>query len=190
VAVDSFELLEWLVQREEKTRGGELGGPELMMQASHLNAGDQYAWAGVTRAAAELRRRKWIDWRFEDSPGYSQEPPPHLFTDQDMQRVRGIMVTTEGFSALAARRPPAPTHQINIFQSTVGQLALGDIANIDLFLILDAAERCLDNIEGPDDAKEQARGVLRRMREAGTSIATTTAAEVLAAAVRRSFGLG
>ncbi|MBV9194100.1 MAG: hypothetical protein JO168_08130 [Solirubrobacterales bacterium] len=90
---------------------------------------------------------------------------------------------------MAARRKPSPTQQINIIQSTVGQLALGDIANIDLFVILDAAERCLDAMEVPAETKEEALSAVRRMREAGTSITTSAARSVLATAVRQALGL-
>lgn len=68
-------------------------------------------------------------------------------------------------------------------------LALGDISNIDMFLILDAAERGLEELEAPSEVTAEARGVLRRMREAGTAIGTGAVAEVLAAAVRRAFNL-
>jgi hypothetical protein len=189
MAVDRFALLDWLVQREDAEPGVELGGPELMTRAAHLNGDPQYAWAAVARAAAELKRLEWIDWRYEPRPGRTQEIPLHLFNDGDMQPVRGIIVTGLGHNTLAARRRPAPTHQINIIQSEVGQLALGDIANIDLFVILDAAERCLEAIDAPEDAKEEARGVLHRMRETGATIATGAAGSVLATAVRQALGL-
>jgi hypothetical protein len=189
VPVDRFALLEWLVEREDAEPGTELGGPEIMTRAGHLNQGDQYPWMAIARAAAELKRLRWLDWRIEIYPGHQQDVPLHLFNDQDMQRVRGIMVTELGHSVLVARRKPAPTQQINIIQSTVGQLALGDIANIDLFVILDAAERCLDTIEVPAEVKEEARGAIRRMRDAGASIVTSAAGSVLATAVRQALGL-
>jgi hypothetical protein len=189
VAIDRFALLDWLVDRENREPGIEIGGPEVMTRAGQLNDGDQYAWPDVARAASELKRLHCIDWRYEIWPGDEQEPPMHLFNEQDMQRVRGIMVTEVGHSTLAARRKPAPARQINIIQSTVGQLALGDVANIDLFVILNAAERCLDTIEAPAEAKEEARSVLRSMREAGTAVATSAAGLVLATAVRQALGL-
>jgi hypothetical protein len=113
----------------------------------------------------------------------------HLFNDGDMQRVRGIVVTEPGHTALAARQKPSPTYQINITESTVGQLALRDIANIDLFVILDAAEQCLDTIDAPQETKEEARSALQRMREAGASIATGAAGSLVATAVRQAIGL-
>ena len=189
MAVDRFALLDWLVEREDDKPGSELGGPEIMTRAGHLNAGDQYPWMGVARAAAELKRLRCIDWRYESFPDQKQEPPLHLFNEQDMQKVRGIMVTDIGHATLPARRKPIPAQQINIIQSTVGQLALGDIANIDLFVILDAAERCLETIDAPAETKEEARNAIRRMRETGTNIATSAAGSVLATAVRQALGL-
>ncbi len=78
---------------------------------------------------------------------------------------------------------------MNIVNSTVGQIALGDIRNIDVFVILKAAEQALEQLEAPDDAKSEARTALRRMRDAGASVISTTAGEVLAAAVRHALGL-
>jgi hypothetical protein len=189
VAVDRFALLEWLVHLEDTEPGTEIGGPELMTRAGHLNHGDQYPWMSVARAAAELKRLGCIDWRYENWPDRQQEPPLHLMNDQDMQHVRGIMVTHIGHTTLAARRKSSPAQQVNIVQSTVGQLALGDIDNIDLFLIIEAAERCLDAIDAPSEAKEEARSALRRMRDAGASIATNAAGSVLATALRQALGL-
>lgn len=189
MAVDRFALLEWLVQREDDEPGVEIDGAQLMTRAAHLHDSDQYPWAAVARAAAELRRLGWVEWRYELPMGRGQEPPPHLLSDQDFRQTRAITVTSDGHSVLAARKPAAPAQQINIIQSTVGQLALGDIANIDLFVILNAAEQQLDTIEAPEEAKEEARGVLRRMRETGATIATTAAGSVLATAVRQAIGL-
>ncbi len=81
------------------------------------------------------------------------------------------------------------TTQINIVNSTVGQLALRDISNVNISVILDAIERSLDDLDAPQETKEEARGVIRRMRETGTSVATSAAGGVLAAAVRHSLGL-
>jgi hypothetical protein len=41
----------------------------------------------------------------------------------------------------------------------------------------------------PAEAKEAARGVLQRMREAGTTMLTDMAAAVLSDAVRKALGL-
>ncbi len=108
---------------------------------------------------------------------------------QYIQRTRGIMIRGEGYAALRDRRPVDAGTTITITNSIVGQLAFGDINNIDIFVILDAAERGLDELEAPPEVKAEARGVVQRMREAGTAIGTGAVAELLAAAVRRAFNL-
>lgn len=70
-----------------------------------------------------------------------------------------------------------------------GQLAMRDIGNLDLFVILDAVEVSLDSLDAPAESKEEARSVIRQMREAGASVATSAAGSILAAAVRHSLGL-
>jgi hypothetical protein len=98
-------------------------------------------------------------------------------------------VSDVGFQALAALEAKSASTQVNIVNSTVGQVALGDISNIDVFVILDAAERALEQIDAPAETKAEVRGVIRRMRDAGASTISSTATEVLAAAVRQALGL-
>jgi len=99
------------------------------------------------------------------------------------------MVSNAGHERLAERRSQAARTQVNIVNSVVGQLALGDLHNIDLFVILDGAEKKLDELDVSAEDKEKARGVLRRMREAGATMLTDTVAGVLSDAVRKALGL-
>jgi hypothetical protein len=116
------------------------------------------------------------------------ETPPHLISEQDLQSVGEIVVSNTGHERLVERSRSVGT-QINIINSVVGQLALGDLHKVDLFLILDAAEQKLDELEVSAQEKEEARGVLRRMREAGTAMLTDTVEAVLSDAVRKALGL-
>lgn len=121
-------------------------------------------------------------------PNEAQEPRPDPIDYQLLERTRNILVTSQGHQALAARaKIPAP--QVNIVTSTVGRLALGDIRNIDVFVILNAAERALDQIDAPEDVTSEARGAIQRMRDAGVSLLSTAARETLAAAIRQALGL-
>jgi phosphate uptake regulator len=60
---------------------------------------------------------------------------------------------------------------------------------VDLFLILAAAEKKLDELDVPAEEKEEARGVLRRMRDVGSTMLTDAVAAVLSDAVRKALGL-
>jgi hypothetical protein len=119
VAVDHFELLAWLVEREDAEPGVELSGSTLLAKAGHLNKGDQPGAVEIARAAAQLRLRHWIDWRFTGAPGPLSEPPANALNDRDLHHVDRIIVTCAGHQVLTTRRVPAPTQQINIIQSTV-----------------------------------------------------------------------
>jgi len=160
-----------------------------MQQASGFAGDDGLPWDAVARAAGQLRKLRFIEWEYTLWPNEAREPPAEHIDQQTFQRTRSIMVTSEGLQALAAQAAKDARPQVNIVNSRVGQLALGDIRNIDVFVILDAAERALDEIDAPADAKSEARGVLRRMRELGTSAISATAREVLSAAVRQALGL-
>ena len=102
-------------------------------------------------------------------PNGPVEPPPHLITQQALQNDGEIVVSKAGHERLAERRSQAAHTQINIVNSVVGQLALVDLHNIDLFVILAGAERELDKFDVSAEENEEARGVLRRMREVGTT---------------------
>ncbi len=146
-------------------------------------------WDGVARAAAQLHQLKFIDWRYVQPFNEVGETPHHAMDQQYVQRTENIMIRGEGYAALRDRKPADAGTTISITNSIIGQLALGDISNIDVFVILDAAERSLDQLEAPPEITTEARGVLQRMREAGTAVGTGAVAELLAAAVRRAFNL-
>lgn len=187
--VDHMELLAWIADREDTFPGSWLDGTTLMQQASGLAGSDGLPWDAVARATGRLRKLGLIDWDYTLWPNETQEPRPDFIDQQLLQRTRNIIVTGHGHEALAARGAKVASTQVNIVNSTVGQLALGDIRNIDVFVILDAADQALERLDASADAKSEARSAIRRMREAGASAISSTAREVLAAAVRQALGL-
>lgn len=160
-----------------------------MQESAGLAGDDGLPWEAVAKAAARLRKRGHLGWDYVLWPNEPEEPPPEQIDYMTFQRARDITISGSGLQALATQSAASPVTQVNIINSTVGQLALGDISNIDVFVILEAAERALDRIDAPPEIKEQARGVIRRMRDAGSSVISSAAGEVLAAAVRHGSGL-
>lgn len=188
--IDHHTLISWIVEHEQAEPGSALDGTTLMQRAGSITGDSQRPWEEVARAAGQLRRLGWIDWHYSLYPGESSEPRAEFIDQAKLQQARDIVATTEGLTAAVARKQAAvATTQINIVNSTVGQLALRDISNVNISVILDAIERSLDDLDAPQETKEEARGVIRRMRETGTSVATSAAGGVLAAAVRHSLGL-
>lgn len=185
--VDHMELLAWIAEREDTFPGTSLDGTTLMQQGGFAGS-DGLPWDAVARAAGRLRKLEFIAWDYTLWPNETREPRADLIDQQLLQRTREILVTGQGHQALAVRTKATAT-QVNIINSTVGQIALGDIRNIDVFVILNAAEQALEQLDAPDDAKSEARTALRRMRDAGASVLSTTAGEVLGAAVRQALGL-
>lgn len=189
--VDHWELLGWMAERErnEPSRPA-IFGAEFLQQAADLAGDDDLAWDAVARAASHLKRLGYIGWRYIPVPNVDRPEPPLEFVDSAfLQRVQEIHVTAEGHAALASRQKADPAAQINIVNSTVGQVALGDIKNIDIFVILDAMERSLTTLDASPDEKEQARTAIQRMRDAGSSVGTSAAGTVLGAALRQALGL-
>lgn len=159
-----------------------------MQEASGLAGSDGTPWDAIARAAGRLRKLGLVDWEYMFWPNESHEPKPELIDGMLLQRTRNILVAGLGHQALAARaRSSIP--QVNIVNSTVGQLALADIRNIDVFVILDAAAKALDETDAPEEVKSEARTALRRMRDVGTSVLSSAASEALAAAMRQALGL-
>jgi hypothetical protein len=189
--VDRWELLAWMADREDNEPGmPTLFGTNFLQQAAGLAGDDGLSWDAVARSAAHLKRIGQIDWVYMPTANVDRPEPPLEFVDSAfLQRVQGIHVTDKGHAALATRQKTHNGPQINIVNSTVGQLALGDITNIDIFVILDAMERSLETVEGSAEEKEQARGAIQRMRDAGGTVASAAAGSVLAAALRQAFGL-
>jgi hypothetical protein len=187
--VSPMELLAWIAEREDDYPGAWLDGSSLMQQTAGMAGGDGLPWEAVAKAAGQLRKRGYLDWDYDLWPQESQEPRPEHIDQQNFQRTRNISVSGPGYQALEARKAKSGATQVNIVNSTVGQVALGDISNIDVFVILEAAERALDQIDAPVETKNEVREVIRRMRDAGVSALSSTAREVLAAAVRQALGL-
>jgi hypothetical protein len=184
-----MQLLAWVAEREDDYPGAWLDGSSLMQQTAGMAGSDGLPWEAVARAAATLRKRGYLDWEYVKWPNEQQEPPPEHIDYMNFQRTRNITVSGAGYQALEARKAKSAPMQINIVNSTVGQVALRDINNIDLFVILEAAEQALDKMDAPAEAKDEARGAIRRMRDAGASALSSMASEVLAAAVRHALGL-
>jgi len=192
VAVDRWELLGWMADREDNEPGAStIFGTEFLNRAARDLAPDEpHSYDAVARAAAHLKQVGHIDWTYIPVPNVDPpEPRTEFINNSFIQRVNGIHVTDKGQVAIESRRARQSPTQINITNSTVGQLALGDIANLDIFVLLDAMERSLDAVDAPPAEKEAARGVLARMREAGEGVAVSAAGSVLSAALRQALGL-
>lgn len=100
-----------------------------------------------------------------------------------------IFVTDKGHQALERRSGATSGTQVNIVNSTVGQLALGNVNNIDVKILLEGMERALENMDASEMDKEQARSTIQRMREVGGTVASSTVSNLLAAALRQALGL-
>ena len=184
-----MKLLAWIAERERDFPQAALDGTTLMQEAAGLAGDDGLPWEAVAKAAARLRKRAYLDWEYLRWPNEAQEPSPENIDSRNFQRTREIAISGAGLQILATQTLTTPVTQVNVVNSTVGQLALGDINNIDVFVILEAAERALDEIDAPTEIKAQARGVIARMRDAGSAVISAAVSEVLAAAVRRGLGL-
>jgi hypothetical protein len=191
--IDSWELLGWMVDRESREPGAPtMFGTQFVQQAqaAGLATGDDLAMESIARAAAHLKRLGYLGWSYVPTPNVDRPEPRLEFVDSAfIQRVQEIHVTDKGHSAMAAREKDFVGTQINITNSTVGQLALGDIGNIDLMVILDATEKALDKLDATTKEKDEARGVIQRMRDAGGTVASSAISSVLGAALRQALGL-
>lgn len=172
-----MDLLEWIAARE-RDPGGHLTGITLIQKASGLPGEDPDTarrWDGVARAAARLHKLGFIEWTYVRPFNEVGETPYDAMDQQYVQRVRDIMLTGAGYAALKDRAAAEPANTINI-----GQLALGNITNVDVFVILEAADRLLDQLDAPTEVKDEARGILQRMQSAGQTVASGAAIELLA----------
>lgn len=184
--LDRFKLLEWLIAREREEPATKISGLQLMPRAATLCSMDAVPWRAVAIATGELTKLGCISWRYVLYPEETEPPPPHLLNDRNLTQVEDIMVTTNGYALLANLRPAGPGTQITI---TGGQVVFGNVQNIEIALLLTAAEAKLDALDAPEAAREEARGVLRKMTELATGIGSAAAGSVAAAAIRQALGL-
>jgi hypothetical protein len=188
--VDRWKLLAWMAEREENEPGlPTIRGVDLIQRASDLAGDDGRPWDAVVKAAAYLKRAGFVEWRFDPFPNGPPEPPVEFFEQMTFQQVREIGVTALGHTKLAQQAAAKSGTQVNIVHSTVGQLALGNIENIDITVLLDGVERSLEQLEAPEAEKEEARTAIQRMRQAGSTVATSAAGSLLAEALRRALGM-
>jgi hypothetical protein len=160
-----------------------------MQLAAGLAGDDGLAWDAVARASAYLQRAGYIEWLYEPWSNNPADPRAEFIDGSLFQRMREIGLTAEGRAQVARRRAQTGGTQVNIVNSTVGQVALGDIQNINLFVLLDAMEQSLVTVEASPQEKEDARSAIQRMREAGQTVATSAVGSVLGAALRHALGL-
>jgi hypothetical protein len=191
MAFDHFALLALLVEHDEQEPGNPLSGSNLLQSfGARADPEGPRAWELVTRAAVQLRRLGWIDWQFMLWPqDGGKEPDLFLVDQQKIQQAQDILITEKGLAAHASRKQSEViTTQINITNSTVGQLALRDIHNVTISTVLETIEAAIDTVDATPQAKAEARSVLARLRDGATSFAGSAAGSVIEAALRQSLG--
>lgn len=178
--MDRFELLEWLVGRERE------GAPAPDGKAL-LISGE--GWDEVARAFGELLQLGWVRADWMRWPGQGREPNPGYMTVMDMQQYNGLQVTEKGYAMESDRKPRTDGPTFNIHDSTIGQLAGGDINNLTIERLLIAVEQAIEQADGSDEEKQEARAMLGRAREAVLGVGSGAAGGVLAGAIKATLGI-
>ena len=142
MSFDHHALLAVLVEREEREPGVDLDGLRMVQTFSWLVTDSPQAWELVTRAAAQLRQARMDRLAIRAlAPRHGGEAGAGAHGDHRIEQVRDIVVTEKGLVASASRKEEqAIAPQINVINSTIGQLALGNIHNVTMTTILDAVE--------------------------------------------------
>jgi hypothetical protein len=102
------------------------------------------------------------------SPGYN-----------DFLQAGTIEVTGPGRMAAQLSRPSV----------TIGQLALGNVANVDMTVLLPELESRIDAADEQDDTKAEAKSGLRRVASTAAEVGTGAAGDLLAAVLKQYGGL-
>ncbi|HWO83088.1 MAG TPA: hypothetical protein VNM38_04780 [Solirubrobacterales bacterium] len=182
--MDRFEVLAWLIGRE----GEGAGPPDGAELLGALPVGGEQ-WGGVARAVGELMRLGWIRGDWMRWPGRDREPNPAAMTVNDLQRYKSFQVTEKGYAMERNRSRETPGPIFNISDSTIGQLAGGDINNLTIEKMLVAIGQAIDRTPGSDEEKREAHAMLGRAREAVLGIGSGAAGGVLAAAIKSVLGI-
>ena len=182
--MDRFELLEWLIRRE---REGALPPDGVTLLSESPVGGDQ--WDGVARALGELLQLGWVRGDWMRWPGRELEPNPASITVNEVQQFRSFQVTEKGYAMDQNRKPQVAGPTFNISGSIIGQLAGGDINNLTIEKLLLAVETAIEQVEGSEEEKGEARAMLGRAREAMLGIGSGAAGGVLASAIKTALGI-
>lgn len=182
--VDRFELLAWLIEREQHGLHSP-AGLDLLEQLGR----DGVPWEETVRAADELLGLSWVEGRFLAAPG--QKPPPAGagLTSHELQQYQSLRVTERGYSVHRAKEPAQAGHTFNISNSQIGQLAAGDINNVTIENLLVRIEETIDAMDAPEADKQEARETVSKMRQLAESVGGSAAGGVIAAALRGVLGL-
>jgi predicted nucleotide-binding protein len=104
MAVDPWDLLKWMADRERREPAATtIFGTQLLQQAQAdgLARADELAMDSISRAVVHLRRLGYISWRYVPVPHVDRPEPPLEFIDSGfIQRVQEIHVTDTGHTAL------------------------------------------------------------------------------------------
>jgi|GEM_PF-2917629 len=182
--MDRFELLEWLIAREGEGAPPP-DGATLLNELPH-NGGQ---WDAVARALGELLQLHWVRGDWLRRPGREREPNPSAMTINELQQYKSFQVTEKGYAMERNRKPQTAGPTFNISDSTIGQLAGGDINNLTIDKFLLAVAEAIDRTPGSDEERREAHAMVGRAREAVLGIGSGAAGGVLAAAIKSVLGI-
>jgi hypothetical protein len=154
-------FLRWFHQLEDDPLGGRAltNGWELIRAALNhelITADDQ---DGFARLVFDMGDDDLVDFdhvaRGLDQFGHN--------ASYELQQATNFRSTSKGRQWLADTSSGVA---LSIHESTIGQLAAGDITNLTVVQLLEAAEAELDELPAADNEREEARALLTRFVEA------------------------
>lgn len=166
------EVLGWLAELAKSGHGAALlaNGDALLSEAAQ-----RFGASAVETVAEELiglGEDGLID--FDDPSGGIDQ----LSSSQHLTRAGHFRLTTFGRDRAQPSSAPPPSPNITqIVHAAQAQVAAGDINNFVSFTaLLDRVEEALDEVDGVnDDARQEARSMLDKLRGASGTVATGTA---------------
>jgi hypothetical protein len=73
---------------------------------------------------------------------------------------------------------------------TIGQIAFGNISNLDLTVLIAAVEQQVEESDASEETKAEARSRLRQLRDRAADVGTGAAGDLIATALRQVLGVG
>jgi hypothetical protein len=158
-----------------------------------LNSGEQVIREAIDRGLMEWEQQQLDAFArllfalgddgsitFADYAGQHRHGSSEWVGYNDAAQAARITVTSTGRMAVASSRPSI----------TIGQLALGSIANIaEMSVLVAQVERALDEASAPEETKQEAQSRLRRLADTASEVGTGAAGELLASVLRQVGGL-
>jgi hypothetical protein len=176
--LDHLELLGWMAARERRLSEG-IAGAALLNEAGHLARGETNPWEMIARGVELLDGMDCLIFRL--APGEAPRGARDIISPTDLQRIEEIRVSFGGHSlCMQSRARDSVAARPAAFEQT----GSGGARRGDVRVLVALAREQLEQLEAPEQIREEARAVLERLQESADGVGSPEASALAMRALR------